>query len=269
MSSSLLKTEWLKLKGYPAFWWMMGIIVLSYPGINWGFYHIYLNLQEDKNFGPIVKMLPNPFAFPEAWHTAAYLSSWFVFIPSIIVIMFITNEYTYKTHRQNVIDGWSRKQFMLAKMGDVFIITCLITILYAVMAFIVGSLNSGTGSGNMWSETKYIPLFFLQSFSQLSLAFLIAFLTRRAFVALGIFLFYYVVIENVIVGIGRAKWNDIGRFMPFEISDRLIPLPRFLIRDEAVWKNLMSEMNTHIFYTLILTVATWAICFWINNKRDL
>src|SRR4030095_5563340 len=104
--NSLIKTEWLKIKGYRAFWWMTGIVALSYPGMNYIIYSQgYKKQLDDETMGPILRMIGNPFAFPEVWHTVAYISSWFIFIPSIVVIMFITNEYTYKTHRQNIIDG--------------------------------------------------------------------------------------------------------------------------------------------------------------------
>jgi ABC-2 type transport system permease protein len=271
MSSSLLRTEWLKIKKYPAFWWLTAIVALSYPGMNYILYsQAYLRQLNNPTMGPILKMLGNPFTFPEIWHTVAYISSWFVFIPSVLVIMFISNEYTYKTHRQNVIDGWSRKQFMVSKMIDVLFISLLATTLFFLTALVIGLTNKNDmGSGSMWGETKYIALFFIQTFSQLSLAFVIAFLARRAFVALGIFLFYFVILEPVIVGIARDRWNDIGRFMPLEISDRIIPLPRFLIRNEDQWKDLMNAINVHLVYTVILIALTWGFCFWRNSKRDL
>ena len=121
----------------------------------------------------------------------------------------------------------------------------------------------------MWGETKYIGLFFIQTFSQLSIAFLIAFLTRKAFIALGIFLFYYVLFEPILVAIARDRANDIGRFMPLEISDRLIPLPRFLLAREDEWQRLMNQANEHLIYTIILLAFTLGFCFWKNAKRDL
>ena len=32
---SLVKTEWLKISRYPAFWLLTGLCILSYPGINY------------------------------------------------------------------------------------------------------------------------------------------------------------------------------------------------------------------------------------------
>lgn len=265
----LLKTEWLKIRKYAAFWWMLGIVALSYPGMNYMLYtNGYKDQLKDKNMGPILRMLPNPFTFPDVWQTVAFISSLFVFLPAVVVIMFITNEYTYKTHRQNVIDGWSRKDFMLSKMIDVVVICLLATILYIITAIVIGVINSGDTS-QLLDGTKYIALFFLQLFSQLSLALLIALLVRKAFLALGIFLFYYFPLEPMLVQLAKRWANGIGEYLPLEISDRLIPYPRWFVRDESEWRGLVAQSNIHIFYTLLLLLLTWGICFWVNQKRDL
>jgi len=268
--SSLLKTEWLKIKGYPAFWWMLGIVAFSYPGMNYVIYSDgYKDQLNDKTVGPLLRMLPNPFTFPDAWQTVAFISSLFVFLPSIVVIMFITNEYTYKTHRQNIIDGWSRNDFMLSKLIDVVIITLLVTFLYILTAFAIGTINSGAAHGNFWKGTRYIGLFCIQLFSQLSIALFIALLVRKAFIALGIFLFYYFPLEPLLVELGKKYANGIGEYLPLEISDRLIPYPRWLIRQESEWNAMVAQSNKHILYTVLLLVLTWVICFWVNKKRDL
>ena len=269
---SLIKTEWLKLKKYKAFWWMIVIVALSYPGINALFYQIYKEFITDKSRGgDMVKMLIGiPFTFPEVWHTVAYASSIFVFIPSIVVIMFITNEYTYKTHRQNIIDGWSRNQFMTSKMIDVIIISLLITLVFTLAALGIGYLNISESDSNPFSGSKYIGLFFLQTFSQLSIAFLIAFLTRKAFIALGIFLFYKIILENILLGLSKWQHLSIGDFLPFQISNMLIPVPAFLGKfQEDAYTAAMAAINTHIIYTIVLIGLTWGLCFWLNSKRDL
>ena len=267
---SLLKTEWLKIKKYPAFWWMFGIVALSYPGMNYAMYaNGYKDLLNDKTMGPVLQMLPNPFTFPDVWQTVAFLSSVFVFLPAVVVIMFITNEYTYKTHRQNIIDGWSRNDFLLSKMIDVVIVCLVITSLYTITAFVIGTLNSSGTNENFWAGTKYIGLFLLQSFSQLSIAFLIAFLVRKAFIALGIFLFYYFPLEPLVVALLKDRGYTVSEYFPLEISDRLIPFPRWFIKEESEWNALIEKSNSHIIYTIILIAITWTLCFWINKRRDL
>ena len=269
---SLIYTEWLKMRRYNAFWWIMGITALSYPGINYIFYMIYDNImQNPTRAGQMAKMaLGNPFSFPEAWHTVAYLSSWFVFIPAVVVIMFITNEYSFKTHRQNIIDGWSRDQFIGSKLIDVVIITLIITVLYALISFITGTVNQERLIKETWSQVHYVGLFALQTFSQLSIAFLIGFLVKKAFISLGIFLFYFVVFEPIIVGLLKVYGNDLGRFMPLEISDRLIPIPAFLAKlDKEGYDKALAVIPQQVLYTVALTILIWVVCFRVNKKRDL
>jgi ABC-2 type transport system permease protein len=268
----ILQTEWLKIKSYRAFWWVMAITALSYPGINYIFFNAYKEItKKGSSTGEMAKMLlGNPFVFPETFHTAGFFSSFFVFIPAIVVIMMITNEYTYKTHRQNIIDGWSRNEFLIGKFFDVLLITLLVTLLYFTVALFIGFASTKAPVEDIFSKSSYVGLFALQTFSQLSLAFLIGFLVRKSFIALSIFIFYYLIVENTAVNILRVKANDIGRFLPLEISDRLIPIPAFLGKfNEESYKASLNAIESNIWLTLAVTAIIWFFCYWINKKRDL
>ncbi len=270
--TTLIRTEWLKMKKYNAFWWIMGITALSYPGINYIFYMIYDNLvNQPSQAGQVAKMIiGNPFTFPEVWHTVAYSSSIFIFIPAVVIIMFISNEYTFKTHRQNIIDGWSRSQFVTSKLIDVLIISLIITLLFMAVALVTGFANQERLIRDTWGMSYYIGLFALQTFAQLSIAFLIGFLVRKAFIALGIFLFYFIIFEPIIVGLLKVYGHDNGRFMPLEISDRIIPVPAFIGRiDKEAYDKSLALVQQHVIFTVILTAIIWAICYRVNNKRDL
>ncbi len=272
---SLIKIEWLKIKKYPAFWWMLGIVALTYPGINTITYYAYLKATTGKEVANnIAKMLlGNPFSFPETWHSVAYFSSFFILLPSIVVIMLVTNEYTFRTHRQNIIDGWSRKQFITSKLFDVLIVSLVATLVYLLVALFFGFYADPNSIGLWADQLHYIPLFLLQTFSQLSIAFLLGYLVKKAFIALGIFLFYYLVVENIAVAYARFKLNDIGRFLPFEISDRLLPAPAFFSKFGKDAKNsydhAISLVPEHVIYTIILTAVIWWICYAVHKKRDL
>jgi hypothetical protein len=269
---SLIRTEWLKMRKYNAFWWIMGITALSYPGINYMFYSIYDNFtNRPDQYGQYAKMaIGNPFAFPEAWHTVAYFSSCFLFIPAVVIIMLICNEYSFKTHRQNIIDGWGRGQFITSKMLDVALITLLITLIYTIIAFVAGATNQERLIKHTWDQVQYVALFGLQTFAQLSLAFLVGFLVRKAFLALGIFLFYFIVLENIIVGL-MSHYNVPGyKYLPIELSDRLIPRPAFAAKlDLEGYNKSLAAIPQHVILTIILTAIVWLICYRINSKRDL
>ena len=270
--TTLIRTEWLKMRKYNAFWWIMGITLLSYPGINYIFYYAYDELtNKPDQFSQYAKMaIGNPFTFPEVWHTVAFFSSLFVFIPAVVIIMLICNEYTFRTHRQNVIDGWSRAQFITSKLIDVLIMSVIITILYVIVTLITGFSNPQSLMTDYWGQIKYVGLFLLQTFSQLSIAFLMGFLIRKAFLALGVFLFYYLVFENIIIGILQWKGFTAGNYFPLEISDRLIPRPAFASRiDIEGYQRQINEIPLHVGLTIVFTVLLWLICYRINNRRDL
>ncbi len=272
---SLVKIEWLKIKKYPAFWWMLGIVALTYPGINAMTYYGYIKATTGKEITTNMAklLLGNPFAFPETWHSVAFFSSFFILLPSILVIMLVTNEYNYRTHRQNIIDGWSRRQFITSKLFDVVIVSIVATLVYILVAIVYGIIADDSTLYQWSYQLQYIPLFFLQTFAQLSIAFLLGYLVKKAFIALGIFLFYYLVIENIAVTYAKFKLNDIGKFLPFEISDRLLPAPAFFSNfgkdAKASYENAISQIPEHVVYTLILTAAIWWLCFFIQKKRDL
>lgn len=275
----LIKTEWLKLKKYPAFWALFGIVALSYPSVNYMFHFGYKNMttnpkgKNDLQTQAWKMLLDNPFSFPEAWHSVAFFSSLFVFIPALLVIMLIANEYTYKTHRQNIIDGWSRSEFVTSKLLSVLLISSFTTLLYIIIAAIFGYNYSSEFSISRWDEQlKYIPLFFLQTFAQLTLAFLVGFLVKRSFIALGIFIFYYLMVENILAGLVTFKSNvpKLANFFPLELSDKLIPPPAFRYKfDESAYNQALYDINPHIIYTIIFTGLIWFLCYKVYQKRDL
>jgi ABC-type transport system involved in multi-copper enzyme maturation permease subunit len=277
MLKNILQTEWLKVKNYTAFWLLISVAAISYPGINAIVYFTYDDITKGKTQGgAIAKMiLGNPFNFPETFHTTAYLSSFFTFIPAIVVIMLITNEYTFKTHRQNIIDGWQKKTFIWGKFVSVALVTFIVSLFFMLVAIILGILATKTYTlAGIFGQSKYILLFSLQVFYQLSIAFLIGLLIRKAFIAYGIFIFYSFIVENIMVAFFKLKavkfGQDFGRLLPMEISDRMIPVPAFLGKfDEAGYKAANAAVNTHVLYTIILTFLIWFLSFTLFKKRDL
>ena len=271
--TTLIRTEWLKMRKYNAFWWIMGLTALSYPGINYIFYMVYDNIiNKPTEAAQLAKIaIGNPYAFPDVWHTVAYFSSWFIFIPAVVVIMFITNEYTFRTHRQNIIDGWSRSQFVTSKLVDVLIVSLIITLLYIAVTLVAGFANHTRLIRDVWGSFYFAGLFALQTFAQLSVAFLIGFLVKKAFIALGIFIFYFMVFEPLSVALLREFVNDEGKYLPLEVSDRMIPVPAFLGKFDTPekYQQQLDAIMLHVVLTFVLTLVIWFICYRVNNRRDL
>lgn len=272
---SILKTEWLKIKNYPAFWAMVGIVMLTYPGINILFLYVYRDITQSKEAaGTIVKLLMgNPFAFPETWRTVAFFSSFFIVLPAMLVIMLITNEYHYKTHRQNIIDGWSRGQFITGKLLGVAIIAFVVMLAYIMVALGFGLYTNKVSVYRWYEQLEVIPLFFLQTFAQLSIAFLVGFLIKRAFIALGVFLFYNVIAENFLIGYLTYKNIPERRFLPMEVSDRILVRPtfaaRFGVNAKTDFDTALSMVNQHVLLTILYTTVIWFLCYRLHAKKNI
>jgi ABC-type transport system involved in multi-copper enzyme maturation permease subunit len=275
---NIIRTEWLKLKNYLAFWLLLLATAVSYPGINAIVYFGYDESTKPKNqSGQLLKMLlGNPFHFPEVYHTTAYLSSFFTFIPAIVVIMLITNEYQFKTHRQNIIDGWQKQTFVWGKFISVLLVSILVTLFFFAVATGIGFIATpDISTVSLFTKGKYIGLFFLQIFTQLSFAFLFGLLVRKAFIAYGIFIFYGMIVESMAGAFFKLKIQkfggvDYGEFLPLEISDRLIPVPAFIGRlNETDYKLALAAVDKHIIYSIVFVVLTWLLSFYIFKKRDL
>ena len=75
----------------------------------------------------------------------------------MLFILLITNEVQYRTHRQNIIDGWSRMDFLKAKFSMLIFFVAVSTLLVFIIALIVG-FSSGSAfslSGfRMWDTLR-------------------------------------------------------------------------------------------------------------------
>jgi hypothetical protein len=104
----------------------------------------------------------------------------------------------------------------------------------------------------------------------LSFAFLLGLIIRRAFIALGIFIFYKIILENIAVGLLGKYAKDAGRFLPTEVSDRLTPVPSFLGRlDKDAYAKTLGLINQHVLLSIGYLIIFWILVFWIYKKRDL
>jgi hypothetical protein len=240
----LLRIEWLKVKNYRTFWILLGISLISVPAFNYVLYDTM-----DNSFPKIngKSLLGSPFAFPDVWQTVAWNSSILLLLPAILIITLTSNEFTYKTHRQNVIDGLSRSQFINVKLVEVFILSILFTLVVFLTSLGFGYFgNKVLTNTQVWTDVRFTCFFFVEMLSYSLIAFLITILIKRAGLSMGIF-FIYMIIEQLFVAIlrnaYRQQWVD---FMPQEVTDMLIPQPyarKILITADkiAVWENSIAN----------------------------
>lgn len=259
----LLSIEWLKLKSYRTFWILSILYVVSIFGANYVGFRIQQSIYEEKQAKGMAQMIIGtpPFAFPNVWHMTSYISSYLLFLPGLLIIMLVTNEYNYKTHRQNIIDGWSRREFISVKISMAAIGALVSTVIVALTALLFGFIQ---GSGSFSTEkTSYLFYYFIQALSYSLVALLFAVLFKRGGLAIGVFFLYALVLENLLAGLMNRYLNYSGRYLPLESTDNLVPFPLF----QNVQRQIVQPPNITMLFIAALVYLVVYVVF-ISRKFE-
>jgi len=252
----LLKIEWLKIKNYSTFWVLGILYICSITGINFIAHEINKKAPKDPMSQAVIGV--PPFEFPQVWQTTTWLSSFLLFLPGLLIIISLTNEFTFKTHRQNIIDGTSRTQFVLVKLVMVFITAIFSTLVVTINAAAFGITEAGEAFSLKGSV--YIGYFFIQAMNYALLAMVFSLLFKRSGIAIGVFFLYSTIIENLIAGLLIKYAKGSGYFMPLESSDNLIPFPFF----QKVVEKFVERPSVNY---LLMASILYLIAFVIVSKR--
>ena len=220
---NLLKIEWLKIKNYKAFWIFSILYLFAILGINYTGY--YINELTVKNLPASQMLLGSPYGFPKVWQTVGFMSSWLLYFPGILFIMLLTNEFNFKTHRQNIIDGWTRKQFVTVKFMFAVLFSLVATFFNSLVALLFGFLSTGSHfSFNGFENVGYI---FIQTIAYLSFAMFLAVLFRKSGAAIAVFFLYGLIFEWLITVLINFKLHltPLGYFLPLQVTDVMLPIP--------------------------------------------
>lgn len=251
----LLKIEWMKVKNYRTFWVLSVLYLLSIGGAN--YLAIKINNSATSNTKMATALLGSPFAFPDVWQTVAWISSWLMFLPGLLMIISLTNEYSFKTHRQNIIDGLSRFQFISVKIMLAFIIALVSTLTVFITAVVVGiNLSDKPFS---FEGAEYVFYFFVQAFSYASLALLISLLFKRSGIAIGVYFLYSIFLENVLMGLMNQYLDKTGNYLPLQTTDNLVPIPLSIVRQ------FMPTLNVSLL--LFLSAVYLALYLGISIRK--
>lgn len=230
---NLLRTEWLKIKNYNAFKVLMicfgaGILLSNYI-----LYKVISSMIAD-NHNPTVMALAgsfDPYNFNSTWGTTSYASGFTLIIPSMLMILLVTNEYTYRTNRQNIIDGWNRKEFISTKLMLAFLLA-----LFSLAVVFIAAMVMGFISGSAFSMAHIAPLgfFFLKALTYNLFAVLISVLVKRTGFAIGLFFIYlggenflslYLLYLSKKLAMSGTDLGDLGSYLPLNASDSLVAFP--------------------------------------------
>jgi ABC-type transport system involved in multi-copper enzyme maturation permease subunit len=252
----LLKTEWLKVKNYTTFWVLSILYLVSIFGANYIAYLIYD--ARPKNNNEMTMVIGSPFNFPDVWHVVSYTSSFLMFMPGLLMIISFTNEYSYKTHRQNIIDGWSRNDFIFVKILLAFVVAAVATFAVFSTALSFGLFENAASF--TFVKTEFIGFFFIQCLSYCSAALLFSLIFKRSGITIGVYFLYTLILENMLAGFLNRYADNIGRYLPLETTDNLIGVP--------VFKAIVNQFTASYNIPMLLTMsAVYLALYYILSVR--
>ena len=217
-----LQIEWMKIRHYRVFQvfsalYMIGIIIIIYIVHN-----LYTKLT-GRLTGRDNSDILNLFSETTIWKTTCFSTSFLLYLPGMILINLFVNEVNFKTHRQNIIDGWKRETFIYSKIMLNICFAVVITLMNVIAAAVMCGVTGVHFSLAAGIET--LGLSFIQSFVYLMFALLLATLFRRSGVALIIFFVYGLLIEFLLMLLFWKIAPGLQHFLPLQVSDSLISYP--------------------------------------------
>ncbi len=163
------------------------------------------------------------YAFPYVWHNLAFIAGLFKIFLALLVIIFITNEFNYKTIRQNIMSGMSRVEFLFSKVLFVLIISLTVTLILLFSALFLGLTHTEHLSASLlFSKIYFVPVYFLEIFTFLLFALMVAFLLQKQGLSIGLFALYYYVAEPLFAFRLPA---EVSRYLPIKMITHLIDVP--------------------------------------------
>jgi len=226
------------------------------------------------------------FNFPYIWHFNTYIAAILKFFLAVVIVSMTANEYSNRTLKQNLIDGLSKKEFILSKFITVVVFSGISTFFVFVLSIILGySFSDFNELSIVTQDLEYLLAFFFKLVGFFSFCLFLGILIKRSAFAIGFLLFWYFVegIIQLIMLFFENKYNMEGlrssvvQFLPLESMSNLIeqPVTRLNVIQSAA-NQLQTDVGFDyaVYWYEIAIVSVWIFLFIYGSfallkKRDL
>ncbi len=223
------------------------------------------------------------FNFPYIWHLNTYLAAGFKFFLLLVIVSMMANEYSNRTLKQNLIDGLSKKEFVLSKFYTVVLFALISTLFVAITSVVLGLIYSDfTELAIIMTDTEYLLAFFVKLVGFFSFGLFLGVLVKRSAFAVGAMLVWSI-IEAIAMGMLKWRFNmedsyeKIAQFFPLNAMMNLIkePFTRFNAVKAAaqqLGEEVVKDFSVQpkdILIVLLWTAVFIYFSYFIIKKRDL
>ncbi|MCK5847509.1 MAG: ABC transporter permease subunit [Bacteroidales bacterium] len=271
MITTLLKIEWRKVAKNRIFWIMLLLSFASLIAALLGLQEIIEQTNsnlKDTQFGDLPLLPTNIFIFPHVWHNIAFIARFLKIFLAVVMIILVTNEYTYNTLRQNLITGLSKGNLVVAKGIDAILLAATSTVILFVFGLVMGFISSDELLlKDVFRKIDYIGAYFIMLVGFLSFAMMIAFIVRKAAISIMVLLVYSYILELVLA----FKYEEIfGNYLPLRNFNLLIEapnIPAFQTMGISISSYTIPTVN--LVLSVVYIAVFWGVSYLVLKKRDL
>lgn len=252
-----------KLIHYPTFWILLGLHLLLSTLVVMGLENFAGSFELNGNKMSASELQQfGLFAFPDVWHNITFVAGFFKFILALIVIIDVTNDYSFRVNRQHIIDGLSHLEYVFSKLLVVLwlaLVACLVLFLTGLQLGIAHTAE--VSSALIFEKISFVGGYFVELLTYLSLALLIAIIVKRSGLSIGLLILYSWIIEPLL---GFFLPDHIQIYLPIENLGALIEMPYKGFFGEIPQNHVSwSVLGIALLYFGLFNLATY---FYVSKK---
>lgn len=230
----LVRNEAIKTFKRLAFW------------VTFSFFTFILVMSFGENYMDAARDPDQTFALPGAWRAIVTGSTEIALIfGSVILVLLLCSEFSWRTARQNVIDGLSKEQFFVGKV----LLLPLVGLLFIVTQLVVGGGLALTGTDFSVVDEPLIGAVHWSTIGGFALAFLgygsfalfVSLAIRNSGPAMAVWFFYVAIGEQLLAGgLGAVsdRLGELARFLPINTFNQL---HRYYQHDDAAFQQAVQR----------------------------
>jgi len=251
----LLKIDLKKMTSYRTFWVVCGLyfVTLAFTTAS-GMEFLKWLARTIDDFGSKINVSRIPlYHFPDVWQNLVYISGFFKLVLAIMVVISITNEFTYRTLRQNVIDGLSRWEFLLSKILTNVLLSAMSVTMVFLIAFVTGLIYTPSLDwGYVLTDLDFFPAYFLEVFAFLSYALMLGILVQRSGLTIILLMLSHMIEAIIKVNLPDGM-ESLKQFFPMQSITNLVPMP--------FARYAFQEIQDYVSITALIIALAWVGIF--------
>lgn len=198
---------------------------------------------------------------PEAWtQIMSGPAQMSMFFGAVLIMLLVAAEFSWRTARQNVIDGMSKRQWFISKL----LLMLAICMLFQLIVLGIGAAFAATQPITAFVrpiDVRMMAAYTLCIAGFTSVAFMLAITVRSAGPALGVFLLWTSLIENlvpIILEKIHKGWGHAGAYFPVTLFGDMLESPNWDPARYAQVAALAQKMGRSLPEPVDLTPFVWA-----------